>query len=200
MSSKGALKTLHSEIDNCEVCRTRGLSIIKSVGVERGEVGVKVMAVGIAPSSAVLKSKKAFEGNSFSRLSKWFADAGFQASEAQLRKALYLTSFNKCAVTPDSNSNRKLLWTRCQQFLWRQIEVIQPRLILLLGVEVANTIIPSSYYPKILLGMRCTTDQVFDQDLFPPITNSATWLVLPHPSGLNRAMNDKVVSARVIAS
>jgi uracil-DNA glycosylase family 4 len=197
---KFVLNELHKEIDACEVCRARGQSIIKSVGIERGDLGSRIMGVGIAPSTAAHESKKAFAGNSFSRLSKWFAEAGFPASEAELRKAIYLTSLNKCAVTPDTMANRKLLWSRCQQFLWRQIEIIQPELILLLGIEVASVVLSGGLRSEIAVGKRWTTQEIFGQDLFPTTSLPATWLLLPHPSGLNRTMNDKAIYDYVIAS
>lgn len=194
------LEIVHNEIDDCLVCCTRGLQLTKSSNLMRGGIGVRVMAVGIAPSGAAIKSGKAFAGNSFNRLTKWFSSAGFAASEAQLRRAIYLTSLTKCAVSPDTLANRKLLWRRCQQFLWRQIRILQPALILLLGMEVARTLFPRDYHPKLAFGIKYSTDDIFQQELFPPITIPLTWLLLPHPSGLSRAMNNEETNRIVIAS
>jgi DNA polymerase len=195
------LEEIHREIDACEVCKSSGYRIEKAAGVRRGGLGASVMAVGIAPSVAARQAKKALAGNSFNRLLRWFAAAGFPATEDQLRDAVYLTSLNKCAVLPDTESNRRGLWKSCQQFLWRQIDIVRPKLILLLGKEPAAMVLAD---PHIRLGAVAgrswTTRELFVEELFPPTGVSATWLILPHPSGLSRLMNDDATSGRIIAA
>ena len=183
------------------VCREAGHCIKKAHRIQRGDQSARVMAVGIAPSVAARKAKKAFAGSSFIRLAKWFAAAGFPATETQLRSSIYLTSLNKCAVIPDTPANRRILWMRCQQFLWRQIETVRPELILILGKEPADLILDDRILrSEVALGKSWTTQELFAEDLFPATTVPSTWLILPHPSGLSRTMNDKVISGRIISS
>ena len=201
MSKESYLDGLHKEIEACVVCREAGHCIKKTHGIQRGVQSARVMAVGIAPSAAARKAKKAFAGSSFSRLAKWFAAAGFPATETQLRDAIYLTSLNKCAVMPDTPANRRILWTRCQQFLWRQIEAVRPELILILGREPAALILGDrNLRSEVAFGKSWTTTELFAEDLFPATTVPSTWLILPHPSGLSRTMNDKAISGRIISS
>jgi uracil-DNA glycosylase family 4 len=200
VSDDADLEIIHREIEACEVCKAPGHRLQKGYGIQRG-LAASVMVIGIAPSAAARKAQKAFAGNSFNRLSKWFAAAGFPSTESQLRRAIYLTSLNKCGVIPDTEINRRKLWTRCQQFLWRQIEVIRPDLILLLGKEpVAMIIRDRNLRLKEILGKSWSTGELFGQELLPPTTVPTTWLVLPHPSGLSRTMNDEAVHKQVISS
>lgn len=159
------------------------------------------MAIGIAPGSAALAANKAFAGNSLQRLKRWFERAGFPLTEEQLRASIYLTSLNKCSVTPDNAANRLELWKRCQRFLWRQLALIEPRLVLLLGREPAGLLTKQRQRPlEDFVGTTYSTEQIFGNELFPPVAVSASWLVLPHPSGMSRLMNDPAIAHKVIAS
>jgi uracil-DNA glycosylase family 4 len=200
LQNVSALAKLHEEIDRCLVCREQsGCEIEKPVAIERGCEDASVMAIGVAPGRAAQDAQKAFAGNSFSRMSKWFAVAGFPSDENQLRRSLYLTSLNKCAAVPDTYIARRRLWTRCQDFLWRQIETVRPRLILLLGLEPAAIVLDRrDLRLEDIVGQSWTTEQLFGLVLFPRTQVAATWLSLPHPSGLSRTMNDPALADRVI--
>lgn len=201
IKSARELELLHAEIDGCEVCRDVGYDIKKAYGINRGDSGATVMAVGVSPSPSARKTRKAFAGNSFTRLSAWFSAAGFQATEEQLRRSVYLTSLAKCAVEPDTVACRRALWTRCRRFLWRQVDLIEPELVLLLGRESAAVILGDrSVRLDQVVGKSWTTTELFGEHLIPPTTISASWLVLPHPSGRSRTMNDPETVHRVVSS
>ncbi|WP_346287020.1 uracil-DNA glycosylase family protein [Zoogloea sp.] len=169
--------------------------------MRRGSAGSVVMAVGVAPGQSAINAGKAFAGNSLSRLLSWFCCAGYPLSEEQFRDSVYLTSLNKCAAIPDTLANRKRLWRMCSHFLWRQIEIIRPRLILVLGKEPADILLKQEGGDwNQVLGRTLTTSQLFQDDLFPPVAIETNWLFMPHPSGLSRTMNDSSVSKMVIES
>lgn len=196
-----AIESVHSEIGRCRRCEADHLAIIKPEAMQRGAPTSTVMAVGIAPGQSAINAKKAFAGNSLSRLLSWFDSAGYSLTEEQFRDRVYLTSLNKCAADPDSQANRKRLWRRCAPFLWRQIDLIKPRLILVLGREPAEILLRQEGGGwDAVLGSRLTTGQLFRNDLFPPIVIETEWLFMPHPSGLSRTMNDPDVSAMIINS
>jgi uracil-DNA glycosylase family 4 len=199
--SEEALEALHREIDACLVCRERGLSIEKPTRLIRGNAIASVLAIGIAPSAASQRLGLAFAGASFRRLSEWFKQAGFDSTEAQLRSALYLTSLAKCAASPDTATLRRQLWNNCGTFLWRQIALVQPRLILLLGAEPTHAILGKSAQAfRDVIGQGFSTEEVFASELFKPVGRDCRWLVMPHPSGLSRLPNDRDRMAKVIAA
>lgn len=193
--------TLHREIDACEVCRAVGLGITKAAGIVRGNGRALVMAVGIAPGRAAMTRGKAFAGGSFSRLRSWFAQAGFEMSEDALRGSIYLTSLIKCSAEPDEAAQRLALWRNCHRFLWRQIELVQPSLVLLLGAEPLSVLTDDRVGPiSKVVGSTWTTLELFGPELIPRAPEQVVWMALPHPSGLSRLMNDPGICARVVAS
>jgi uracil-DNA glycosylase family 4 len=158
------------------------------------------MVVGLAPSPAAQREGRAFAGGSFAGLQRWFTAAGYPYTEQQLRAALYLTSANKCAANPDTPVNRRALWSRCSTYLWKQVEIVQPGLVLLLGSEVVTLLFgPVTRFSR-MAGRAYSTKEAFQSELFPPTATPRRWLMLPHPSGLSRIMNDAGVAQRVLAS
>lgn len=198
------LEALHAEINQCTVCRDRhGHEIQKPIQMDRGRGISKIMAIGIAPGRAAIDRAQSFAGNSFTKISGWFRDAGYPFTEEQLRNALYLTSLNKCAALPDDAQHRRFLFRHCQTFLWKQIELVQPSLILLLGQEVTTRLIEISRGngpAALTVGTAWDSSQIFEETLLRPVNKDCRWLAMPHPSGLSRTMNDTNVRARVISS
>lgn len=193
-----SLNSLHFAIDSCRQCERAGFQISKPISMDRG-TKASVMLVGLAPGRSAITARKAFAGNSARRLLSWFSAAGFNLGEEQFRRSVYLSSLNKCAVTPDNSKNRGQLWARCDSFLWRQIELVQPRLILVLGQETAEMLVPSKLSNwRSILGTAWTTETLFSGYLFPPTNWVAKWLFMPHPSGLSRTMNDEATFNIVI--
>ena len=201
LDAQGKLDELHDEIDACVRCRTAGQTIVKPPSMFRGVAGSTVMAVGIAPGRGAIRAGLAFAGQSIRRLLGWFASAGYVMSEDVFRRSLYFTSLNKCAVDPDGPTNRRELWSRCNPFLWRQLECVGPRLVLVLGQEPAKMILGMSGNPAhMIVGSVWTTVDIFGSQLFPPSTLDARWLLIPHPSGLSRTMNDPAIQSLVISA
>lgn len=193
------LDDLHTEIDGCYECQRRGLAIQKICGLQRGEASALVMLIGLAPGRAAGAQKLAFAGNSFSRLSAWFSMAGFGSPDAALRKKLYLTSISKCRAVDDTPANRRFMWQNCRRFLGRQIDIVKPRLVGVLGAEVASYLLPkiSSFDKE--AGRAFTTSDINQGQLFPMTMHDCRWMVLPHPSGLSRVMNSEVNRERIIS-
>lgn len=196
---------IHSEIDLCQKCRRLeplfGFDLKKTIGIQRGNPLASVMGIGIAPSKSAAQGGLAFAGNSFDRIRKWFREAGYNLSENDLRDKLYLTSLNKCAAEPDTLKIRSKLWKGCSHFLWRQIDIVRPNLLLLFGSEVAEKI--SSYTGgdiELKCGTTINMQDLFAGNLFPPVDANPRILAMPHPSGLSRTMNDSHVRKRILST
>lgn len=171
--------------------------------MDRGQGTASVMAIGIAPGKAAINEAKSFAGNSFHNIGRWFREAGYPLAEKKLRNALYLTSLNKCAAEPDKELNRRHLFRHCQTFLWKQIELLKPNLILLLGQEVTLRLVEISREKdasSLLVGTAWDSSQLFANDLIRPVNLDCRWLAMPHPSGLSRTMNNAQIRQRVISS
>jgi uracil-DNA glycosylase len=195
------LERLHERIAACRACELAGMSICKPAAMDRGRGLAKVMAVGIAPGRAAATAGKAFAGSSMARLLGWLSDAGLATTEERVREAIYFTSLNKCGVTPDSQANRQLLWRRCRPFLLAQLELMDPDLILLFGKEPVDALLGArSESLEELAGTCWTTKEAFEGQAFLPTKEETRWLVLPHPSGLSRTMNDPSVYSRVTSA
>lgn len=201
MSSQQDLDQVHAEIDNCFICQEQGVGLRKPTHIERGNISAKVVLIGIAPGQSASHHGQAFAGNSFTRLTSWFGDVGYRYDPVELREKLYMTSLNKCGANPDSPSNRGKLWSNCQRFLGRQLDIIRPSLVVLLGQESASrvlTAITCNPYAEVV-GSVFQTEDVFD-DLFPLTAINARWLLAPHPSGLSRILNDPEIRTRFLRS
>lgn len=195
------IQSVHLAISACRTCEVDHIKIDKPVAMQRGHANAQVMAIGLAPGSAAINAGKAFAGNSLSRLLSWFCAAGYSLDETQFRSLVYLTSLNKCAAVPDVPANRRRMWSRCAPFLWRQIELIEPRLILVLGKEAADILLKSVGREwSDVFGVSLSTSRLFPGDLFESVRVDADWLFLPHPSGLSRTMNDPQVFSMVTRS
>lgn len=167
--------------------------------MERGSSSARVMLVGLGPGRSATTRKLAFAGNSFTNLKHWFRDAGFDLTEDRLRSLLYMTSLIKCAAHPDSASNRRTLWSRCRDHLQAQFCEIKPDLVLLLGKETISGLSPrlGNLAARDQVGMILDTTELFRGDLFPVTQHSCTWILMPHPSGLSRTLNEPGVRQKM---
>lgn len=139
------------------------------------------MLVGQAPGVRELERRAPFMGRSGSILMSWMARAGF-ASEAEFRRAVYLTAVTKCypGKAAGGNGDRRPSPAEialCRPFLDRQLALVRPWLIIPVGRLAIER----------FLGRRPLEQLVgraFDSEA------GCVLIPLPHPSGASRWMND----------
>lgn len=194
------LDQLHGEIDKCLACQSVLPGISKPNRVDRGTTAARVMFIGVGPGRSAAKHGKAFAGVSFTNMRKWFQWAGYDLDEDELRSRLYLTSLIKCRVRQDTQSNRSRMWGMCRDFLSRQIGLVQPELVVMLGKEAADGLASKlkTLSAREQAGLTATTAEMFDSEMFPLTHHGCRWLLMPHPSGLSRTLNDEELRGRVI--
>jgi DNA polymerase len=186
------LEALHVEIDACRVCSSFLSPLEKPTGLVRGGVA-SIVIVGQAPGNQELARRRAFAGMSGRRLEEWLVACG--APAANPRSPFYFTSVIKC-ICPESRHLSQMA-RNCQPFLHRQLAIIRPALVISLGaVSFENLNFTSLDYSGALCQTLATTDHL----LFPPFGEHFTLLVWPHPSGLNRWLNDSSNAAALTAS
>lgn len=139
---------LVSELLECRKCLLR----VEHPWPGSGAIDSKVMIVGEAPSP----NRKTFEN--FSEKSRQVVDAMLQELGLD-RTRVYLTNAVKCQLLNVGKNQRDSILDNCLVYLKREIELIQPKIILALG-ETAK---------KAILEVKPYTDAVFID------------IALPHP-------------------
>jgi uracil-DNA glycosylase family 4 len=145
-----------------------------------------IMLVGQAPGLTEYRTGKPFSGPAGDGIRKLFAESGLHPSEFD--RAVYQTSAVKCF--PGRKRNR-LRWEdrqpcgtmrrRCNTFLARQIELVEPRIIVAMGVVAMSALDRLRNVRR-----RALWDVVGTSELWGPIR----LVYLSHTSGGNRSLND----------
>lgn len=194
------LDSLDAAIDACYTCQEQHKLPIehKPIKIARGDVSASIMVIAMAPGPSATKANIALAGGSFSRLHKYFEDAGFGGSADDLRREMYITSLLKCG--PPANRQRDVLkyFAQCGRFLWRQLELVKPTHVILLGLDAARLIVGGSETMHQMAGRMWSDDELNEGELFPTDRGDVQWLTLPHPSGACRLWNDPSVMERSI--
>ncbi|HEU0164145.1 MAG TPA: uracil-DNA glycosylase family protein [Thermomicrobiales bacterium] len=154
--------------------------------VFRGNAGQRLMIVGQAPGAKGHELGIPWAGQSGVMLRGWMAQAGFP--EEAFLETWYLTSITKCfpGKSTGSNGDRSPSAAEirlCHDHLAREIDLVQPELIVTLGRLAATSLIPGARKLSLteLVGSRRVANLGYGEI---PI------LPLPHPSGVSRWHND----------
>lgn len=147
--------------------------------------GQQILLVGQAPGKEELVQNRPFAGAAGRTLFKWFAEAGI-GDEALVRSRIYFTALAHCwpGSRPGSSDDlppSRAMRAACRGHLEAEAAVVAPEWIVCVGAMSAAE----------LLGGRRPLGEVVG-----PV-HQVTWLgakrkvvVLPHPSGLSRWLND----------
>jgi uracil-DNA glycosylase len=138
----------------------------------------RIMLIGQAPGQVTDRKGYHFAGPAGRFLDNWFDRAGFSAG--YFRRHVYLTSLTRCfpGKSPSGNGDRppsNAEVALCSRFLDREFELLQPKLVLLVGKMAIDA----------FLGRRPlveTVGHVYDRD-------GRLLLPLPHASGVSRWLN-----------
>lgn len=134
------------------------------------------MTIGQAPGVTEVEAGRPFNAGSGSRLFEWLADAGLE--EGRFRRTQYMTSVTKCFPGKAANGSGDRVPSRdeqklCRPFLDREIELVDPSLIIPIGRLAINLFFPSTQPLQQIIGIELERD--------------GRWIVpLPHPSGASR--------------
>lgn len=174
-----ALATLQREIARCHRCVDAGyLAQASGVAGHRGRASDRVMVVGQAPGHVSVEQGFPFSGPGGRVLQGWLVRAGF--APADMRERIYLSALTKCdpGPNPRGGGDRKPTPAElalCRPFLLRELELVRPRIILLLGGMAIAA----------FLGQQRLADVVGTG-----VERAGTHLLpLPHPSGISRWLN-----------
>jgi uracil-DNA glycosylase len=199
----------------CRRCIQAGYDITPPA-IFRGQAQAKVMLIGQAPGITEVEAGRPFNAGSGRRLFQWLAEAGW--GEEDFRARHYITAVTKCYPGKAANGKGDRVPSKaeqqlCRPFLEREISLINPRLMILVGSLAIKLLFPPSarleeligtalYFPSTLTPSLNLSLQDSHQLLLPtlpspfpnpqsPISNLSSplppngrfILPLPHPSG-----------------
>jgi len=117
------LKIIHNEISNCNKCK--GLKSYNKFNYY-GNLSSKKMLIGEAPGKGSIKNKRPWSGPSSEVLRNPLEQLG-----KSLYDEFYLTDLVRC-LPPDKNPTGEQR-RNCKNYLFREIEELQPNVILTVG-------------------------------------------------------------------
>ena len=133
MSRNERLNRLQDEVKSCKaclLCNNKGKSAFS-----RGNENAKIMLVGEAPGKQEYIEGKPFVGKSGQQLDVLLSKAGFNPEQD-----IYFCNVVKCRPVKDDKDRKpnKREVDSCIKYLYSQIEIIQPKVIILCGNTAKN--------------------------------------------------------------
>jgi DNA polymerase len=122
----------------CRLCEGRTQTVF-GVGHERAHC----MIVGEAPGENEDLQGEPFVGAAGQLLDRMLQAVGMTRSAADAAQQVYIANTLKCRPPRNRNPEPDEL-ALCSAYLWRQIELVQPRLLLAMGRFAVNTLLDSN--------------------------------------------------------
>ncbi|NWF96428.1 MAG: uracil-DNA glycosylase [Candidatus Thorarchaeota archaeon] len=132
MSNRDALAELHREIEECVRCP---LYLTRNRAVPgEGPIDAKIMLVGEAPGAAEDETGRPFVGRSGMLLTRLLKEIGIG------REDVFITSVLKSRPPRNRVPNHSEI-DACMPYLMRQLAIINPRVVVLLGGIAVSSLI-----------------------------------------------------------
>lgn len=169
------LPELHAQMRACRLCVAAGYDVTPPA-IVAGSTGARIMTIGQAPGITEVEAGRPFNAGSGQRLFKWLSDAGIE--ENWFRTTQYMSAVTKCYPGRAAGGSGDRVPSRaeqnmCRPFLDREIELVNPALIIPIGKLAIEL-----YYPK---KMKLTEIIGTEREA------GGRWVVpLPHSSGASR--------------
>ncbi len=185
MSAAAQLKRLQQEMRGCRRCLEAGHEITPGA-IFSGSSEAQIMIIGQAPGVTEVEAKRPFNAGSGTRLFKWLSDAGIDENEFRGRQ--YMTSVTKCFPGKSEGGGDRVPSKQerdlCAPYLEREIELVDPALIIPVGRLAINLYFPVSRPLTQIIGRE--------------IEREGRWVIpLPHPSGASRWHQIEANRARI---
>lgn len=163
--------------DSMPTCDEGARPVLSGDGTERA------MLIGQAPGWREIETGLPFAWDAGKRLCGWLATAGVSIED--FRERWYVTSVGKCypgrndGASVDRPPSRREIerWT---PFLLQEVDLVGPRLVLLVG-GLAH---------RFAFGAGARLDELVGRELTWDRAPAASVLCLPHPSGASTWLND----------
>lgn len=162
---------------NCTKCPLS--SSRAHIVVDRGNPRSKVLFIGEGPGENEDRQAKAFVGRAGQLLDQLLKELGFDTNTESL-----IINVVKCRP-PDNRQPVQKEVDACHPFLKKQMELVRPRLVVLLGATALKHLIPN----KGNFSMKEEAGKLFDHADFPGIK----LMVLYHPAYILRDPRQKPI-------
>jgi len=168
---------IYDDLKECKVCPMLGQDHVPS----QGPIPAEVMVVGQSPGNTEVELLRPFVGPSGELLELMLEEAGL------CREEVYITNILKCHPPGNRPAFANEAKNCYQIWLKREIKVVDPRLVILLGKDAHTFIIKSR--------------NEFGHERVTP-SKKRTYITLYHPSYFLRRGNpfDFIKSGKVVAS
>ena len=215
-----SLIQLHNEMRACRRCLEAGHTIVPGA-VFRGSAKADVMLIGQAPGVTEVEAKRPFNATSGTRLFQWLGEAGWDEDEFRARH--YMTAVTKCYPGRDKSGKgdrvpSKAEQALCRPFLEREIALVRPKLMILVGglaikllypakLKLADVVGTAVYFPPETLtnpvNFNLDDSKQLSAANLPSLISTLDEygrlvVPLPHPSGASLWPN-KPANKRLIA-
>lgn len=158
---------LESNCDKCSLHEFR-----RHIVVDRGNPNAKVLMIGEAPGENEDLQGKAFVGKAGRLLDEMMRDLGFDTNQDSL-----IINVVKCRP-PENRQPKPEEAAECLPFLRKQIDLVKPKIIVLLGATALKHVIPS----KKDFSMNEEAGRLFEHGAYP----DTKMMVLFHPAYILR--------------
>ncbi len=169
------LPALHAQMRACRLCVEAGYDVTPPA-IVAGSRGARIMTIGQAPGITEVAAGRPFNAGSGQRLFKWLSDAGIE--EDWFRTTQYMSAVTKCYPGRVAGGGGDRVPSRaeqnmCRPFLDREIELVNPALIIPIGKLAIELFYPKKLKLTEIIGTEREVD--------------GRWVVpLPHSSGASR--------------
>ncbi|MEI7695110.1 MAG: uracil-DNA glycosylase [Chlorobium sp.] len=134
-SASAELQLLFDRAKGCHKCTLAATRLNFVFG--EGNPAANLVVIGEAPGAEEDASGRPFVGRSGQLLDKILLSAGFQ------REEVYICNILKCRPPGNRNPlNDEII--NCMPWLLRQLQILKPKIILMLGKVAANTLLENS--------------------------------------------------------
>lgn len=176
---------------SCRLCLEEGHEITPPAIFSSG-MGARIMTIGQAPGITEVEADRPFNAGSGQRLFKWLADAGIE--ETWFRATQYMTSVTKCYPGRSASGSGDRVpgpaeQEFCRPYLEREIELINPALMIPIGRLAINLFFPKSMKLTEIIGTQKEVDGRYVVPL-PHSSGASRW----HQIEANRTLIRKAVS------
>lgn len=175
-----ALDSFRSEISDCRkcgLCRTR-----THVVFGEGNPKAEIVFVGEAPGRNEDLENRPFVGAAGKLLSRLLGGIGLD------RKDVYIANVIKCRPPENRNPSREEIES-CLPFLWRQIEIIRPRVVCTLGNFAAQALLGRKVA---IMKVRGIHEQINTFFVYPMLHPAAAL----HQGGLRKSLEEDFADLR----
>lgn len=162
----------------CSLCETRKQTVF---GV--GNLHARWMLIGEAPGSEEDQRGEPFVGQAGRLLDNMLRSVGM-TREGQERDAVYIANVLKCRPPGNRNPQPEEV-ARCEPFLMRQVELVDPAVIIVMGRFAAQSLLGTDMS---IAGLRGKRHQITVAGREIPV------IVTYHPAYLLRNLADKAKS------